>query len=341
METLGAFFPRPATLTFDEESGKLLDMTYIYPQAIVCAKRDVRSYLERVHKGFYRIYDLRRENKGATQVVCPNTTYEYGFWEHNPPPLSTLIALVEDIKMYLLKNPLRVAVIQCEGGRGRSGMVIACLLISLGYCHNATLALDYFNTLRTHCGRGVHIPSEIRYVHYFEVSSRRGLLPIKWLHIRHIRIHGAPMVDGGPLYFDVRVRDGRQKVFCWKHSLCNKAVSINRAKAGASTQDFDLEGAVGGVRCEADTKIVFYSVKGAKVFRFWFHTAYVHGEVLVLHKSVIDDACEDTRNKVFPSNFAIEIHFKEVENPGDPLIAMEELGMEDHEEDTEQHYFHA
>ena len=67
--------------------------------------------------------------------------------------------------MHSSPRPLvQVVAIHCKAGKGRTGCIIACLLVFLGVCSSADDALLYFARQRTHNSKGVTIPSQIRSV---------------------------------------------------------------------------------------------------------------------------------------------------------------------------------
>merc|ERR1712228_195657 len=63
------------------------------------------------------------------------------------------------------------------------GMVIAALLLHLGHCKTATEALQLFGLRRTFDGQGVTIPSQRRYVHYYEALLHNGLGSVLEQHV--------------------------------------------------------------------------------------------------------------------------------------------------------------
>jgi len=58
-------------------------------------------------------------------------------------------------------------------------------------------------------------------------------------------------------------------------------------------------------------KMVFYDFDEVgspdKMYHFWFNTAFVDNNYLLLHKAVLDRACKDKTCKEFEADFKMEI----------------------------------
>jgi phosphatidylinositol-3,4,5-trisphosphate 3-phosphatase/dual-specificity protein phosphatase PTEN len=58
--------------------------------------------------------------------------------------------------------------VHCKAGKGRTGLAVTSYLVFMEACRDAYEAVDYFNERRTKDGFGMNVPSQIRYLHYFE-----------------------------------------------------------------------------------------------------------------------------------------------------------------------------
>lgn len=124
-----------------------LDLTYVTDHLIIMGfpasgvqswyrnkRSQVKTFLDKRHDDLYRVYNL-----------CPVTENSYPadefhgrvsrfpFPDHHVPPLSLIPLFVADITDWLESDPDAVAVIHCKAGKGRSGTMTCCYLVSLPY----------------------------------------------------------------------------------------------------------------------------------------------------------------------------------------------------------------
>ena len=108
-------------------------------------------------------------------------------------------------------------------------MCIAAYLAWSGQCKNANQALAKFGNTRTSDGKGVTIPSQMRYVHYVAKIKEEGKVrPPKCLVLQKVRFITIPKFDGTlegggcDPYFHIKV--GGVKVYDYsKHNPVKKA----------------------------------------------------------------------------------------------------------------------
>ncbi|KAI3915962.1 hypothetical protein MKW98_004403 [Papaver atlanticum] len=61
-----------------------------------------------------------------------------------------------------------VVVVHCKAGMARTGLMISSILLYLKFFPIAEESMDYYNQRRCVDGKGLGLPSQIRYVKYFE-----------------------------------------------------------------------------------------------------------------------------------------------------------------------------
>eukprot|EP00439_Symbiodinium_sp_Y106_P042868 s2814_g5.t1 len=123
---------------------------------------EVRSFLNQHHPD-HRVYNLCREpDRRYDEKSFHEVSTRICFYDHTPCPLEQLLELVEDQHRYLSSDTSHVVVIHCKAGKGRTGLVCACLLLREGLEMTASEALSTYADRRTHNHKGVTIPSQIR-----------------------------------------------------------------------------------------------------------------------------------------------------------------------------------
>ena len=130
---------------------------------------DLKAYLDRYH-GEYKIYNLCIEKKRIypKNIWIDKKVGLFPFNDHAPCPIKLILDFCIDICLYLTVNPKGVAAIHCKAGKGRTGVMIVCYLIFSGLCQTTDEALTHYASQRTLNNKGVTIPSQIRYIKYFE-----------------------------------------------------------------------------------------------------------------------------------------------------------------------------
>ena len=293
-----------------------LDLSYITPRIIAMGlpstslealyrnnMTDVLNFFNERHHEHYKVYNLCEEKNYA-----PDIFYKQGYFpfqDHEAPPLNLIRPFCEDAKKFMDEDPKNVVAIHCLAGKGRTGTLISCFLLYLGVLDTAADCLKYYGMMRVDNGRGVTVPSQIRYVFYFEQILKNKIphpITFKKLRIRKIRLVTIPAVGKISFVIENKV-DNKNNVFDY-----NKKETLEE---NAGFVDLEV-GDEGFVVC-GDVKILFFtfSMFGGKekLFKMWFNTNFVpKDDVLEVKKDLIDKACKDKKCKKFNHNFKIEVH---------------------------------
>ncbi|KAF8404972.1 hypothetical protein HHK36_009867 [Tetracentron sinense] len=92
----------------------------------------------------------------------------FPFDDHNCPPIQLIISFCQSSYSWLKEDIENVVVVHCKAGMARTGLMISSLLLFLKFFPTAEESIDYYNQKRCLDGKGLVLPSQIRYVKYFE-----------------------------------------------------------------------------------------------------------------------------------------------------------------------------
>jgi len=297
-----------------------LDLTYITDRIIAMGYpsdtmdkyyrnpiEEVKRFFELMHKDHYKLYNLCSE-RNYDQAHFQNRVAVYPFDDHNAPPVPLIVQFVADAEAFLNEHPDNVVAIHCKAGKGRTGIMTSCLLIHLGTPHglehiqSAAEALAFFGEQRTSDGHAVMIPSQIRYVHYFEkVWKAGGMPPPRPLILSHVRMFTIPSFDiggGCDPYLIVTNSKGSFKTAPLQHLKKEETV------------DIDLN-----VLVDDHSKVVLMDYDHASaddyMCHFWITPEFVDDSLtLTLTKDELDGAVKDTKNVHFKPEFQLQLFFK-------------------------------
>uniref|UniRef100_A0A2M4A9L4 Putative clathrin coat dissociation kinase gak/pten/auxilin n=1 Tax=Anopheles triannulatus TaxID=58253 RepID=A0A2M4A9L4_9DIPT len=283
------------------EDGYNLDLSYIgeriiamgYPadnvEAIYRNKReDVVRFLKEKHSDCCKVYNLCSER--AYDANLFQHYAEYPFKDHNPPDIELINKFCEDVDAFLRRDSRNVVAIHCKAGKGRTGTMICCYLLYSKTFQTANEALTFYAEKRTKDKKGVTIPSQRRYVEYYE-QLLRGTGPYQdvTLYISEIRISPA----------DVPLKSGTISMKGSKESY--PLTEFHRSEEYVTVQLNYCAPLTGDVKIEfARSKLQ------DKRCHFWFNTFFVERAgkydsqnrlVLSLTKKEIDDAHKGNTKK--------------------------------------------
>ena len=299
-----------------------LDLTYITPRIIAMGypsksiegiyrnnMEDVKIFFQARHPNHHKVYNLCEERKYKD---CFYKQGYYPFKDHEAPPLNLIRPFCEDVKKFLDEDPKNVVAIHCLAGKGRTGTFVCCLLLYLNFFETAEECILYYGLLRVGTVKGVTVPSQIRYIHYFQSMLKNKMpnpLTFKKICLRKIKMHTIPKV--GKKFSPNFIVENSGKHF--KYSDVHRKESFEIKEINNDIIDFQL--GAGGFVVSGDVRIEFFqthflNLKSDKLFKVWFNTNFVpQNGVYEIKKEAIDKACKDLTCKVFNKDFQIDIEY--------------------------------
>lgn len=282
-----------------KEDGYDLDLTYVTPRIIAMGfpsegkqgffrnpMEEVNRFFEQYHKDHYKIYNLCSERKYSFDKFA-GLCAEFPFDDHNPPPFHTFLHLCQDLHEYLSANDDNVAALHCKAGKGRTGTVIAAYFVYTQAICDPSDALTFFGQKRTANSKGVTIPSQRRYVHYFSqyvnncfaLNQKPCDIAFPIVKLTHMRMQPIPRVNGGcaPYLKVTGAYPYSQVLYNFSKSKGRNAIN---SFYGSSAKSITMP--VMAV-FQGDLKFQIIDIgrdkkEDRKLFHFWINTAFLPGK---------------------------------------------------------------
>ncbi|KAL1564178.1 Phosphatidylinositol 3,4,5-trisphosphate 3-phosphatase and protein-tyrosine-phosphatase pten2a [Salvia divinorum] len=306
-----------------QEGGFDLDMTYITENIIAMGfpAGDLSSGLFGYFEGFYRnhmeevikFFETHHKGKYKVYNLCSERLYDaslfegkvacFPFDDHNCPPIHLIKLFCQSAYSWLKEDILNVVVVHCKAGKARTGLMICSLLLFLKFFPTAEDCISYYNQQRCVDGKGLILPSQIRYVKYFEriLTQFNGEAPAgRRCMLRGFRLHNCP-------YWvkpSITISNHNGVLFSTKKHPKTKDLMpedfwIRAQKKGIVV--FALPGEPGLTELVGDFKVHFHDRQGD--FYCWMNTSLMENRV-ILAASNLDDF---DKRKLPSPGFQVEI----------------------------------
>ncbi|XP_042061182.1 phosphatidylinositol 3,4,5-trisphosphate 3-phosphatase and protein-tyrosine-phosphatase PTEN2A-like isoform X1 [Salvia splendens] len=306
-----------------QEGGFDLDMTYITENIIAMGfpAGDLSSGLFGYFEGFYRnhmeevikFFETHHKGKYKVYNLCSERLYDaslfegkvacFPFDDHNCPPIHLIKLFCQSAYSWLKEDILNVVVVHCKAGKARTGLMICSLLLFLKFFPTAEDCISYYNQQRCVDGKGLILPSQIRYVKYFEriLTQFNGEAPPgRRCMLRGFRLHNCP-------YWvrpSITISNHNGALFSTKKHPKTKDLMpedfwIRAQKKGIVV--FALPGEPGLTELVGDFKVHFHDHQGD--FYCWMNTSLMENRV-ILAASTLDDF---DKRKLPSPGFHVEI----------------------------------
>ncbi|XP_047049825.1 phosphatidylinositol 3,4,5-trisphosphate 3-phosphatase and protein-tyrosine-phosphatase PTEN2A-like [Lolium rigidum] len=306
-----------------QEGGFDLDMTYITENIIAMGfpAGDLSSGFFGYFEGFYRnhmeevirFFEMHHKGKYKVYNLCSERLYDaslfegkvacFPFDDHNCPPIQLVISFCQSAYSWLKEDIENVVVVHCKAGKARTGLMISSLLVYLKFFPTAEESIEYYNQKRCVDGKGLILPSQIRYVKYFEriLTHYNGEnQPPRRCMLRGFRLHRCPYW----IRPSITVSNHNGVLFTTKKHPRTKELMpedfwFSAPKKGIMV--FALPGEPGLAEVAADFKIEFHDRQGD--FYCWLNTTMMENRV-TLNPTDFDDF---DKRKLPSPGFQVEV----------------------------------
>eukprot|EP01138_Halocafeteria_seosinensis_P007462 gb/GECG01007627.1/.p1 GENE.gb/GECG01007627.1/~~gb/GECG01007627.1/.p1 ORF type:complete len:821 (+),score=119.29 gb/GECG01007627.1/:1-2463(+) len=121
----------------------------------------------------YKVYNVCCEPQHRYDpAIFSDQVSHFPFEDHNAPPANFMFAFCDDMYRFLLNDRRNVAIIHCKAGKGRTGQMLCCYLLHSGAFDDPEACMSFYADRRTFNRKGVTIPSQRRYIHYYALQLR-------------------------------------------------------------------------------------------------------------------------------------------------------------------------
>ncbi|KAM7507129.1 hypothetical protein LguiA_017582 [Lonicera macranthoides] len=306
-----------------QEGGFDLDMTYITENIIAMGfpagdlssgffgfvegfyrnhMEEVIKFFETHHKGKYKVYNLCSERLYDASLF-EGKVASFPFDDHNCPPIHLILLFCQSAYAWLKEDIVNVVVVHCKAGKARTGLMICSLLLFLKFFPTAEECIEYYNQKRCVDAKGLILPSQLRYVKYFEriLTNYSGENPPgRRCMLRGFRLHKCPywirpsitISNHSGILFSTRKHPKTK-------DLMPEDFWIRAPRKGIVV--FALPGEPGLTELVGDFKIQFHERQGD--FYCWLNTTMMENRVL-LNPSDLDGF---DKRKLPSPGFQVEI----------------------------------
>lgn len=314
-----------------------LDLTYVTDrviamgapcQGIEAAFRnplsEVKIFFDTRHTGHYKVFNLCSEREAHCAAHFP--AYEHvPFDDHNPCPLEILAELCGSIDAYLAQDPLNVVAVHCKAGKGRTGLVVAAYLQHARICGSAEEALELFALKRTYNGKGVTIPSQIRYAHYYgdllRESHNESAPAFLLKGVRLVTVPSTGFKFGGGIYFKLRVWREKHRKMVSVYNYTSASEELQSYRVAEDIVDMDCSACQ--VKTHGDVHLTICAApplpggKHKELCGLWFNTRFCGQEgELRFPKAAVDGASKDKKHKRFANSFEVRVRLEPLGDDG-------------------------
>ena len=286
-----------------DDAEQIIWMDYPSPERV----DHLAGELQRKHAEHFMVWNVAGAGAAYDAGAFGGRVVQLRFGGYLCPPLRMLVEACASIDAWLRADAANVVAVHCRTGRGRSAVLLCCLLAwraARGARHSPLDCLSVLAQLRGEDENVLTLPSHRRYLHYFGAvlgGSRPAGRP---LELRSLMLNGMPPLGAPP---SVQLSCGAKTVYASGGADVTTLPPAAGQPADAATTYAVAPS--GGAALPLVSEDVVLSVRepaaddgapGALIFRAAFHTDFVPGGgVLRLNRAALDGASK----KLHPDAF--------------------------------------
>lgn len=207
-------------------------------------------------------------------------------------------------------------------------MMAACFLLHAGHCKTAKEAIEHVCSQRTpEYFDAVAVPSQIRYIKYYEGLLMHHEVTCFTFKLKHVRINTVPAcnssisVAGCTPHLTVSLLStpdaSINSVEWYPRKVFDYTDHVSRTdlpRYYAETDDkIDFSLSKHNVLVRGDVCISFFS-QDEKICQLYINTSFLVDNRVLMSKDCIDMACDDVQHLVFNRKFSIELQLERVKD---------------------------
>lgn len=270
---------------------------------------ELPKFLNKNHNGKFMVVNL--SDKSYDNKIFNDQVIEFKFPGYPAPPLDKILSICRSIHGWISADSENVIAIHCQTGRGRTLSTIACYLSWTEQFESTLKALESIGKQKRMNPSSLLIPSQLRYVSYFDKLLSKQYPKSNKLRLERIIINTIPnFIEDRPLK-----KGGCRPYFqIFKYGmLIFSSNSKDDPPSWSKYEDGSILVPV-GIEVEGDILIRARHI-GSKnsrgtMFRIGFHTGYLADGISRFNKSDIDGA---DRANAFDDNFFVDLVVSQTE----------------------------